>query len=556
MSKLLNAFKLLFEEGPRGVIRVTKYYINEDKKKNFFVKQSQPFHLISEEERKSQQQYKFKRNIKFSILTPLYNTDKKYLEELFKSLQKQTYKDWELCLADGSDLKHSEVKHICDKWMKRDKRIKYMRLLDNKGISENTNACIKLATGEYFGLLDHDDVLHESALFEMAKAIEKENADFLYSDEAKFFGAIDEVTDFTFKSSFGKDELRAHNYICHFTVFSRELLEKLGVCFRPEFDGSQDHDLVLRLTENANKIKHIPKVLYYWRVHPGSVSMDLDTKSYAVDAAVKAVEEQLIRQNECGTVSCNLPYRTIYRINYEIEKLEKVSVLVHHLKTKNDFETVKAKILAVTDYSDLEILYVDDYEQDFSRACNSVISQAGGRYIVLLHAECEPKNSDWLREMLMYAQRKDVCAVGNKVLYSNGTVCHAGIALDRTKSEKIRFLCEGHDDSDQGYEAMMRHVRNVTAIWDGCCMFKRTTFDELGGFNSIPGYELIDFCLRGREKEYWNVWNCFSEMRYNADCKALNLNENRIEQFMDVWKKKVEEEDPYCHRVLRELNLV
>ena len=557
MSKLLNAFKLLFEEGPSGVIRVTKYYMDKEKKKNFFVKQSQPFHLITKEERKKQQEHKFKSNIKFSILTPLYNTDKKYLEELFHSLENQTYKNWELCLADGSDEEHQNVKAVCEKWMKRDKRIKYTKLLENKGISENTNACIDLATGDYFGLLDHDDVLHESALFEMAKAIEEENADFLYSDEAKFSGAIDEVTDFTFKSGFGKDELRSHNYICHFTVFSKELLKTLGICFRHEFDGSQDHDLVLRLTENAKKIKHISKILYYWRVHPGSVSMDLDTKSYAVDAAVRAVEEQLIRQKEYGTVRCNLPYRTIYRTEYKIDKLKKVSILLHHLNKNDDFERLKSEIISVTDYPEVEVICIDGFEKGFAEACNFAIKESTGKYIVLLNAKCRPKENNWLKEMLMYAQRNDVCAVGNKVLYQNATVCHAGISLDNTREEKVRFLCEGHADSDQGYEAMMRHVRNTTAVWDGCCMFKKSTFEELGGFrNNISGYELIDFCLRGIEAGYWNVWSCFSEMIFESNRERLDTYPNGKNEFCHIWQKKIESEDTYCHHVLRDLNLI
>lgn len=557
MSKLLNAFKLLFEEGPSGVIRVTKYYMDEEKKKNFFVKQSQPFHLITKEERRKQQEYRFKNNVKFSILTPLYNTDPKYLQELFESLEKQTYGNWELCLADGSDTEHENIKVLCEKWMKRDKRIKYTRLSENKGISANTNACLDLATGEYFGLLDHDDVLHESALFEMAKVIEAENADFIYSDEAKFSGAIEEVTDFTFKSGFGKDELRSHNYICHFTVFSRELLNTLEICFRSEFDGSQDHDLVLRLTENAKKVKHISKVLYYWRVHPGSVSMDLDTKSYAVDAAVRAVQEQLTRQKEYGTVSCNLPYRTIYRIDYKVNKLDKVSVLVHHLSENNSFEKTKEAILAATDYPELEIIPVTDLEEGFAEVCNDTIRKATGKYIVLLNAECQPKESSWLKEMLMYVQRQDVCAVGNKVLYTDASVCHAGVSLDDTRDEKVRFLCEGHADSNQGYEAMMRHVRNVTAVWDGCCMFKKSTFEELGGFCvKVPGYEMMDFCLKGIEKGYWNVWTCFSEMIFDIRREKINYSENGKKEFCRIWKERLTKEDPYCHHVLRDLNLV
>lgn len=555
-TKFVNMFKLLHTEGIKGITRVAHYYYDENKKTKQLIRQSQPFHLISSAEREQQKHYKFNDNIKFSILTPLYNTPIKYLEELFISLQKQTYSNWELCLADASDEQHESVSMVCTKWMRKDNRIKYVKLKKNGGISENTNECLKLATGDYIGLLDHDDILHESALFEMNKYIEKYHADFLYSDEAKFYDKIENTTSFVFKSGFGKDELRSHNYICHFTVFSAILIDKLDRYFRAEFDGSQDHDLVLRLTEKAEKICHVPKVLYYWRVHPGSVSMNLDTKPYAVNSSIRAIKEQLERENEPGEVNSNYPYRTAYRIKYDIPVLAKVCVLIHHIEDEEEYEHTKEILLKNTNYANLEIKKIETLfnESDFAVKLNEKINEIDTEYVVMWNAKCVPKDAEWLTEMLMFAQRKDVGVVGNKILCLDNTIYQAGIVLDNTKDEKIRFLCQGTSDEDQGYEAMLRYVRNVTAVWDGCCMFKKQTFSELVGFRkNLTGYEMIDFCLRAIEHKYINVWTNFSVAYFTGD-NIVNVDGK--EKFVELWENRIEKEDKYCPVVLRKLNLI
>lgn len=226
MSKIKKAIHILFTEGISGVKDVVYMQIDARRKRKKISKCSKEIHLISVEERVRQKQKEFSNPIKFSIITPLFNTPEKYLLELLDSLEKQTYCNWELCLADGSDAEHDYVGKICRKWSERDNRIVYSVLGKNTGISGNTNACIELASGEYVGLLDHDDILHESALFEMMETIEKTKADFLYSDEVKFSDKIENAIDFNFKSDFAKDELRSHNYICHFTVFSEEIARR------------------------------------------------------------------------------------------------------------------------------------------------------------------------------------------------------------------------------------------------------------------------------------------------------------------------------------------
>ncbi|WP_334104682.1 glycosyltransferase family 2 protein, partial [Muricomes intestini] len=449
MSKIRKGMKIFIHQGPAGVVHKLKNHHESKVKEEKYKARAKGFHLISDEERIRQKKVHFQDKIKFSVITPLYNTPEEYLLELLHSLVKQTYVNWELCLADGSDLQHGYVGEICREWAKKDSRIIYKRLQENRGISENTNVCIELASGEYLGLLDHDDILHESALFEMLTAIQKTGADFLYSDEVKFSGSIEAAADFNFKPGFGKDELRSHNYICHFTVFKRELLEGEETFYRPAFDGSQDHDMVLRLTEKAKCIRHVPKVLYYWRVHPNSVSMNLDSKRYAVDAAIRAVSEQLVRSGEKGKVKSNLPYQTIYRIQYDFDSKNKVAVLVHDIESEEEYsETVKVLKEHIS-YKNTFIIPVwkDTYETD-GQALNRVIAKTKCNFFVLLDSHCVPKNKGWIEEMLMFAQRRDVFAVGAKVLYKDNTVCCAGIALSEPEPLKIRFLCE-HGNNEE-----------------------------------------------------------------------------------------------------------
>ncbi|HCM92081.1 MAG TPA: glycosyltransferase, partial [Lachnospiraceae bacterium] len=224
--------------------------------------------MPDEETRKAQEGTKFSEDIMFSILVPLYNTPDGFLRQMIDSVRNQTYKNWELCLADGSDDDHKGVGDICREYARDDKRIRYKKLDENLGISGNTNKCLEMATGSYIGLFDHDDILHPSALYEYMKVICNEDggkADYIYCDEATFKDDnIDNMITLHFKPDFAIDNLRANNYICHFSVFSRELVDNTGL-FRSQFDGSQDHDLILRLTHNAKKIVHVPKILYYWR---------------------------------------------------------------------------------------------------------------------------------------------------------------------------------------------------------------------------------------------------------------------------------------------------
>ena len=312
-----------------GVMKKLAHKLHQKKVQKDYGSKSYP----SEAVRKEQESTKFSKDITFSILVPLYNTPEKFLREMIASVQAQTYPKWELCLADGSDSEHKFVGDICRELADTDSRIKYKKLEKNLGISENTNECLRMATGEFIALFDHDDLLHPCALYENMKIICEENADYVYTDEVTFHGdSIDNMATMHFKPDFSPDNLLANNYICHFSVFDRKLLEKTEL-FRSAYDGSQDHDMILRLTKAAKNVKHIPKVLYYWRSHAGSVADNIDAKTYAIDAAKRAVRDYC-KDNSIPLrkVESTKAFPTIFQLSYEISGNPLVSTALPALR--------------------------------------------------------------------------------------------------------------------------------------------------------------------------------------------------------------------------------
>lgn len=535
-------------------------------------------HSVSEKELEEQRKYKFRSDTKISIITPLYNTPENFLIELLDSLREQTYENWELCLADGSDEQHSYIGEECRRRSLDDKRIRYMHLEENRGISENTNECVKMSSGDYLGLLDHDDILHPSALYEVVKAIENEHADFIYTDEVKFSGKIENIEnplDFNLKPGFGKYDLRSHNYICHFTVFNKKLLLGESCVYRKEFDGSQDHDMVLRLTEKAEHIVHVPKVLYYWRVHSNSVSMDLGSKPYAVDAAIHAVEAQLERLGEKGCVASNIPFQTIYRVKYDILVKPEVSIIIQDDESKTQIQKCVKQIVKVTEYSPLEIIYFSDSEIEWgevehvsfkfiqknnmekrAKMWNEATKNARGKHIILMSSKCIPMNPNWIDEMLMLSQKEDVGVVGPKIYYVDDRVAYGGVALWGKSPEKLKIIGEHDRKEDIGYEALLCHVRNTTAALSACMMFSKEIWENIGGFSEkIDAYEDIDFCLRAIDKHKNNVWTCFAEVRYTGKHILPIVTEQQSSNFARQYLHFFEDE-LYYHPLWEKLGLV
>ncbi|MDE6895545.1 MAG: glycosyltransferase, partial [Lachnospiraceae bacterium] len=373
----------------------------------------------------------FSKDLKISVLVPLYNTPEKFLREMIDSVKAQTYRNWELCLADGSDEKHGDVGRICLEYQKEDRRILYQKIEKNLGISGNTNVCFSMATGDFIGLFDHDDVMHPSLLYECMKVICEKDADYVYTDEATFTSPnLDDLIVLHFKPDYSPDNLRANNYICHFSVFDEKLLERSGL-FRPEYDGSQDHDMILRLTEEAKNVQHIPKILYYWRSHPASVAADINSKTYAIDAAKRAVHDHM--RDYYGIeveVESTRAFPTIFQVKYPISGQPLVSIVIPNKDHTADLKRCIESVLNRSTWKHLEIIVVENnsceqsirdyyreleqtprvqvvtYEGEFnySRINNYGVTFTKGDYLLFLNKDTEVITPDWIEQLLMYAQ--------------------------------------------------------------------------------------------------------------------------------------------------------
>ena len=535
--------------------------------------------LFTEEELAAQKLHHFPREIRFSIIVPLYNTPERFLREMIDSVLAQTYSDWELCMADGSDTEHAEVERICREYARTDSRIRYQRLNENHGISGNTNACLDMATGDYIALFDHDDLLHPAALFEVARTICETGADFVYTDENTFAVSPEDAYNPHFKPDFAPDTLCSNNYICHFTVFKRALLDEVGL-FEPACDGAQDHDMVLRLTEKAQRIAHIPEILYYWRAHPGSVAKSSDVKPYAIAAGVRAVERRLERLGLQGEVGPVAPGLSIYRVRYAIDGEPLVSILIPNYEHIDDLRTCINSIFEKTSYLHYEIVIVENnsssaeifayYETlqqehanlrvvywpsvfNYSAINNFGASYCKGEYLVLLNNDTEVIASDWIQEMLMFAQRPDVGAVGAKLYYPDNTIQHAGVCLGM--GGIAAHLFGNVESTNVGYMGRLIYAQDLSAVTGACMMMRRNVWDELGGLDiELPvEFNDVDLCMRIRTAGYLVVWTPFAELvHYESKSRGIDdtpEKQARFEQscryFRERWQAELDAGDPY-----------
>ena len=565
--------------GPKGIVRKLKQKKIEAEAKKLHGTASFP----TPEQAEIQRSTRFDRMVKISILVPLYNTPLSFLDEMIASVQNQTYQNWELCLADGSDSAHDNVGARCQEYIARDKRIVYKKLEKNEGIAGNTNECYSMATGEYIGLFDHDDVLHPSALYEYARVINEQGADYIYCDETTFKGdSINNMITLHFKPDYAPDNLRANNYICHFSVFARELLEGTEL-FRSGFDGSQDHDMILRLTTNAKKVVHVPKLLYYWRSHKASVASDISAKPYAIAAAKGAVADHLTR---CGfhnfEIKSTRAFDTIFEIKYEIKSEDKISILIPNKDHVSDLRRCIDSIKERSTYENYEIIVIEnnsteketfDYYQTLSQQENiTVVTYTGafnysginnfgagfakGEYLLLLNNDTQVISMNWLEAMLMYAQRPDVGAVGAKLYYGDRTIQHAGIVVGLGAHRTAGHTHYKINYDNLGYMGKLCYAQNVSAVTGACLMVKKSIYEALGGLDESFRVALndVDFCLRVREKGYLNVFTPFAELyHYESASRGVDVVDQekarRYEEecalFRARWKELLAKGDPY-----------
>jgi len=599
LRKVMHAIKRQTDRikncgGPRGVLAKIKYKQRE----RIAMTQHGTASFPSDEVRKQQQETKFENNVKISILVPLYNTPENFLREMIGSVTWQTYQNWELCLADGSDDAHKDVGRICQELAEKDGRIKYKKLEKNEGISGNTNECLKLATGDYIGLFDHDDILHPCVLFEYVKAINEQGADYLYCDETTFKdGSIDKMITLHFKPDYAVDNLRANNYICHFSCFKKELLEGMEL-FRKQFDGSQDHDMILRLTDKAQKVVHVPKLLYYWRSHAGSVASDISAKSYAIEAARGAVADHLRSHGyQHFKITSTRAFETIFKISYEIIGNPKVSIVIANKDHVEDLKRCIASIREKSTYDNYEIVVVENnstteeiaayykeltndkydvvskhgdefisddgivkivkYEGEFNYSAinNLGVEHTNGEYILLLNNDTQVITVNWMEELLMYAQREDVGAVGGKLFYSNKTIQHAGVVIGLGAHRTAGHTHYGQSRENLGYMGRLCYTQNATAVTGACLMVKKALYEKVGGLDAGFAVSLndVDFCLKLRKEGYLNVFTPFAELFHfesisrgldDSGEKAQRYNKES-EIFREKWKEELAKGDPY-----------
>ena len=533
-------------------------------------------------ERKKEETTVFPKDVTFSILVPLYNTPERFLREMIESVMTQTYGKWELCLADGSDDAHAFVGRICQEYRQKDSRIKYQKLAKNEGISGNTNECYKMATGNYIALFDHDDLLHPCVLFAYMQAICEKDADYIYCDEATFKGnSINHMITLHFKPDFAPDNLLANNYICHFSVFSRELLES-GELFRSQFDGSQDHDMILRLTAKAKHIVHIPRILYYWRSHKGSVASSIDAKTYAINAAKGAVADRLTRLGYKNfEIESTRAFATIFRIKYELTSRPLVSIIIPNKDHVDDLSRCVESIINLSTYDNYEIVIVEnnsetaeirtyyeeisrhprvqvvEYKGDFnySKINNFGVQYAKGEYLLLLNNDTEVITPDWMEELLMYAMRKDVGVVGAKLYYPDKTIQHAGIVIGLGAHRTAGHTHYRIPEANVGYMGRLCYAQDVTAVTGACMMVSKALYEELGGLDESFTVALndVDFCLRVREKGLLNIFTPFAELyHYESKSRGSDKKDERAlryqqesDRFRVKWADALAKGDPY-----------
>ncbi len=566
----------------KGVVAKIKYKQIEHKAMEQFGTKSFP----DEERARKEREQVFERMVKISILVPLWNTPENFLREMIESVTAQTYQNWELCLADGSDGDHAYVETIVREYQEKDGRgrILYKKLEKNEGIAGNTNRCLAMATGEYIGLFDHDDILHPSALYEYVKVINEKNADYIYCDETTFkSGDINKMLTMHFKPDYAIDNLRANNYICHFSVFARQLLDGTEL-FRTKFDGSQDHDMILRLTDRAKNVVHVPKLLYYWRSHPGSVASDINAKPYAIQSAKDAVADHLRRHGyEHFQITSTRAFETIFKIRYQIIGDPKISIVIANKDHLEDLKRCITSIREKSTYENYEIIVVENgsetkeifdyYEKlkddpqikvvtytekgsfNYSKVNNFGVKEASGDYILLLNNDTQVITVNWMEELLMYAQREDVGAVGAKLYYGNKTIQHAGVVLQLGAHRTAGHSHYGQHRDNLGYMGRLCYAQDVSAVTGACLLVKKKLFEEVGGLDESFAISLndVDFCLKLREKGLLNVFTPFAEL-YHFESVSRGLDDqgekaarynDESERFREKWKEVLEKGDPY-----------
>lgn len=471
-----------------------------------------------------------------SIVMPTWNSDPAWLQNAYDSLVAQYYPHWQLCIADDASARKETLA-----WLRSvdDSRVRIVFLERNRGISGASNAALELADGDFVGLLDHDDVLAADALLESVRELVETGCDIVYSDEDKI-DAGGRHFDPNFKPGYSSDMLLSQNYICHFLVVRRSLLQEVGG-FRPGFEGSQDHDLLLRLSERSERIRRIPKVLYHWRMHAGSTAADPGAKPESWRSGLRAVEEAIQRRGIQGTVEFGRFPHT-YRVRRSILGSPLVSIIVPFRDKPELLDTCVRSVLRSTSYRNFEVLCVDngsrerethllmerlldldrrvrilEYAQPFNYSAinNFAVGHASGQHLLFLNNDTEVVDEQWLEAMLEHSQRPEVGIVGARLLYGDNTVQHAGVIAGLGGVAGHAHLNIRADSP--GYFSRAHLIQELSAVTFACAMSRRDVFDRLGGLNENElqiAFNDVDYCFRARELGYRVIFTPFAVLHH------------------------------------------
>lgn len=533
-------------------------------------------HKVDKRTLRRQKHAAFAQKPLISIVIPLYCTPLPYLKELLESVRRQSYENWQLCLADGSP--DDKAKEFIEKHYGREKRIVYRKLEENGGISVNTNEAVALATGEYLMLCDHDDTLEPDALYEIVKAINDTGADVLYTDEDKVSMDGQHYFDPNFKPDFNLFRLRENNYICHIFVVKKSLTDETGL-LRSEFDGAQDFDFILRCCEKAQKITHIPKVLYHWRCHMDSTAADPSSKAYAYEAGRKAVREHYQRLGIDAKVEMT-ERPGWYRSHVKVQGNPLISVIIPNKDHTDDLELCLFSMTRKSTYRNYEILIVENnsekeetfeyykklpdrypkarvltWEKEFNYSAinNFAAKEAKGEYLLFLNNDVEILTPDWMEEMLQNCQQEDVAAVGAKLYYPDDTIQHAGVVLG-LGGIAGHIMCRASRE-DPGYFGRMISVQEISAVTAACMMVKKSDFDAVGGLDETfqVAFNDIDLCMKFRAAGKKIIFTPYAEL-YHYESKSRGLEDTpekqfrfdkEVKRFQEKWAQQLEVGDPY-----------
>lgn len=481
---------------------------------------------------------KLKYRPKISLIMPTYNTDISFLRDCIGSVQAQVYDNWELCIVDDAS-PNENVRQEVENYAKYDKRIKFKFLKRNRNISGASNEALKLATGEFIGLLDHDDILWPNALYEVVKAINEDNQlDLIYTDEDKITKNRHEHLGYFFKPDWNPDFLRSVNYITHFSIIRKSIMEKVGG-FNSDYDGAQDWELFLRITYMTKRIHHVPKIVYSWRIHDMSTAKDTDAKPYVVEVQRKALSDDMERRGiKDVSIEQDKEHKGYWNVTYPVQGKPLISIVI---PSRNQFKIVKrciGSIYAKTTYRKFKIILVDTGSTDkkvhrwykklqqqhdnftlvdwpekpfsYARSCNKGAEVAKGELLVMLNNDTEVITSNWLELLAGDAQRPEIGAVGCLLFFPDRIhIQHAGVGVGLGGVAANSFsMMTLEQQMSQTQHLMLNTKHDMTVVTAACLMIRKKLFTDIGGFAEEfrISYNDVDLCLRLYEKGYQNLY--------------------------------------------------